>query len=244
VKTSTFPLTVVTAAVFLSGASATAATNAFGTSLQETAVPAQAFMPMTPGITLGYAPDGYVVVSPAVGTGWFSAPVPLEAGARIERLECDFHDHVTDEAHVHLRRRLQFPLNIPPAVEDIIHIHTPTGLTRYVRIGADFDHTVQTRAGTRAAYYVIDVEMTNDGTGELRFLGCRLLWSRQVSPAPLTARFSDVPTSHPFHRFVEALVASGVTGGCTTTAYCPDAPMTRGQMAVFLSVALGLHFPF
>jgi hypothetical protein len=25
--------------------------------------------------------------------------------------------------------------------------------------------------------------------------------------------------------------------------YCPDQPVTRGQMAVFLAKALGLHFP-
>jgi hypothetical protein len=36
--------------------------------------------------------------------------------------------------------------------------------------------------------------------------------------------------------------ASGITAGCSATLYCPDAPLTRGQMAVFLSKALGLHF--
>ena len=41
---------------------------------------------------------------------------------------------------------------------------------------------------------------------------------------------------------VEALAASGVTAGCGTgTDFCPNAPLTRGQMAVFLSKALGLH---
>ncbi len=82
---------------------------AFGSSSQEYAVPAQAFMPMTPGVTLGYGSDLYLVVSPAVATGWFSAPIHLEAGARITRIECDFHAHVIDEGHVHLFRRLQGP---------------------------------------------------------------------------------------------------------------------------------------
>ena len=76
------------------------------------------------------------------------------------------------------------------------------------------------------------------------FHGVRLRWKRQVSDAPTTARFEDVPTSHPFFRFVEALASAGITGGCSTNPpqYCPDAPVTRGQMAVFLSTALGLHF--
>lgn len=70
-------------------------------------------------------------------------------------------------------------------------------------------------------------------------------WYRlQVSPAPAAATFpQDVPTTHPFFRFVEALAASGVTGGCGPGAYCPDSPVTRGQLAVFLATALGLHFP-
>ena len=65
----------------------------------------------------------------------------------------------------------------------------------------------------------------------------------QVSPAPGTATFNDVPTDHPFFQFVEALAASGITAGCGGGNFCPDNPLTRGQMAVFLSIALGLHFP-
>jgi len=63
-----------------------------------------------------------------------------------------------------------------------------------------------------------------------------------VSPAPPVATFNDVPVSHPFFKFVEALKASGITAGCSVSPplYCPDSPLTRGQMAVFLAIALGL----
>jgi hypothetical protein len=66
--------------------------------------------------------------------------------------------------------------------------------------------------------------------------------SLPVSPAPATATFLDVPTNHPFFQFIEALHASGITGGCQSAPplYCPDNPVTRGQMAVFLAKALGL----
>jgi hypothetical protein len=67
-------------------------------------------------------------------------------------------------------------------------------------------------------------------------------YTLQVSPAPSVATFSDVPTGHPFFQVVEALAASGITVGCGGGNFCPDAPLTRGQMAVFLSVVLGLHF--
>jgi hypothetical protein len=79
----------------------------------------------------------------------------------------------------------------------------------------------------------------------LKFRGAMVTYRRTVSPAPATATFNDVPTGHPFFRFVEALARAGITGGCNQSPplYCPDNPVTRGQMAVFLSIALGLHFP-
>ena len=64
----------------------------------------------------------------------------------------------------------------------------------------------------------------------------------QVSPAPGFATFNDVPTGHPYFQFIEALARSGITGGCGGGNFCPDNPVTRGQMAVFLAKALGLHF--
>ena len=68
-------------------------------------------------------------------------------------------------------------------------------------------------------------------------------WKRSVSPAPLTPTFGDVPASHPFFQYIEALAASGITGGCGGGNYCPNNNVTRGQMAVFLAKALGLHWP-
>jgi hypothetical protein len=70
----------------------------------------------------------------------------------------------------------------------------------------------------------------------------RVYYRLQVAPAPATATFpNDVPASHPLFRFVEAMARTGITGGCGTGAYCPDAPLTRGQMAVFIATALGLN---
>ncbi len=64
----------------------------------------------------------------------------------------------------------------------------------------------------------------------------------QVSPAPGAATFPDVPTTDFGFQFVEALVDSGITGGCGGGLYCPDAPVTRRQMAIFIAKALGLHW--
>ena len=46
--------------------------------------------------------------------------------------------------------------------------------------------------------------------------------------------FPDVPTSQQFYAFIENLFHNGVTGGCAGGGYCPDNPVTRAQMAVFL----------
>ena len=74
------------------------------------------------------------------------------------------------------------------------------------------------------------------------FGGVRVFWRRQVSPHFGGPTFNDVPASDSAFSFVEALVASGITAGCGGGNYCPDAPLTRRQMAVFLSKALGLHW--
>jgi hypothetical protein len=46
--------------------------------------------------------------------------------------------------------------------------------------------------------------------------------------------FTDVPSSSPFCEHVEWIKNRGITTGCTATAYCPDNPVTRLQMAAFL----------
>ena len=80
----------------------------------------------------------------------------------------------------------------------------------------------------------------NDHSG---IQGVTLGYKLQVSPAPATATFSDVPTDYLYFRAIEALAASGVTSGCGGGNFCPSQPVTRGELAKFLANALGLHWP-
>ncbi|MCX7895327.1 MAG: DNRLRE domain-containing protein [Thermoanaerobaculum sp.] len=50
------------------------------------------------------------------------------------------------------------------------------------------------------------------------------------------AIFADVPDGHPFQGPIERLYQLGITAGCATNPlrFCPDAPVTRAQMATFL----------
>lgn len=92
----------------------------------------------------------------------------------------------------------------------------------------------------RADYYEFFVHLGATGN---RFGGLTLWYQRQVSPAPATATFNDVPTGYWAFPFIEALASSGITAGCGGGNYCPEAPITRAEMAVFLSGALGLYHP-
>ena len=105
----------------------------------------------------------------------------------------------------------------------------------------DSDGTRDVVSYTVRAIFGSDGDWAFDGTIKLRQV--RLLYTRQVSPAPAVATFGDVPTDHGFFQFIEALADSGITVGCGSGNFCPDAALTRGQMAVFLAKALGLHWP-
>lgn len=95
---------------------------------------------------------------------------------------------------------------------------------------------------SRRSYYVRVTQDTFDGSN--RFQAVRLYYRLQVSPGPATPTFDDVDGNHPFFPFIEALVGAGITGGCNPSPpmFCPNAFVTRAQMAAFLSRALGLHF--
>jgi hypothetical protein len=84
----------------------------------------------------------------------------------------------------------------------------------------------------------------NHFDGSTKFNNFYITYQREVSPAPATPTFADVPASDSGFQFIEALAASGITGGCGNGNFCPNANVTRRQMAVFLAKALGLHWPF
>ncbi|WP_456449069.1 S-layer homology domain-containing protein [Thiolapillus sp.] len=116
--------------------------------------------------------------------------------------------------------------------DTVVNSNTPFTLDRTQDINSDGNPDVLS--------YSIAVQLGSGG--DVCINQVAITWYRQVSPAPLAASFGDVPTSHAFFQEIEALAASGITSGCGGGNYCPDNPLTRGQMAVFLARALGLHW--
>ena len=68
--------------------------------------------------------------------------------------------------------------------------------------------------------------------------------SSYVPPA-CTGVFGDVACPSLFADWIEQLAAEGVTAGCQASPplYCPSNPVTRAQMAVFLTKTFGLPLP-
>jgi len=68
----------------------------------------------------------------------------------------------------------------------------------------------------------------------------RAKYGSSYTPPPATGVFGDVDLSHWALHFIEQLAAEGITAGCGNGNYCPEAPVNRDQMAVFLVRTFGL----
>jgi plastocyanin len=159
------------------------------------------------------------------------AGVSIPSGSRLTGFELAGCDGGAGTLVAHLYRCLdpEFDCSV---IATVIATGTPACAFESVPIT---DETVDNFAYS----YAVEVQA---GASQ-SFRAVRVFYRRVVSPAPATATFNDVPAGDPRLRFVEALVAAGITGGCGNGNYCPDDPVTRGQMAVFLSAALGLYWP-
>jgi hypothetical protein len=66
------------------------------------------------------------------------------------------------------------------------------------------------------------------------FLMKSRLGAAEIPPPATGTVFADVPASNQFAPWIEQLAGFQITGGCGSGDYCPDNPVTRAQMAVFL----------
>jgi hypothetical protein len=175
-------------------------------------------------------------INRTAGSAFMKVPVQLPSGALVNEIELNYCDTGAGSIAVHWVRQVK---NAPAVF--VTNVVVSAGTPGCVVTTGTF--TPAQTVDNNGNSYNLELFMSNaDAT--IVFLSARVGYRLQVSPAPAVATFpNDVPTTHPFFRFVEALAASGVSGGCGPGAFCPDTPVTRGQMAVFLATALGMHFP-
>jgi S-layer family protein len=220
------------------GASAQESPDYGTTNLTYVQVAAAAFVPMVSGTS--YTTTTGPVLRVAGGAGgtqvYFAAPIDIPSGALLRSLELDACDNSGVPGYV------QGTIVGSDRLGNIIH-NVPYILTD----GAGCETTVSDLtalnivANNHTKHFWL-VAIVGSSAANVGLAGMTVGYQLQVSPAPGAATFGDVPTGHPFFQFVEALAASGITGGCGGGNYCPDNPVTRGQMAVFLAKALGLQF--
>ena len=84
-------------------------------------------------------------------------------------------------------------------------------------------------------------------TGRLDIWGAYLFVGQDaggMSVLQIGNPFADVVDTHWAAKYIQRLYRAGITDGCTTTPlqYCPNAPVTRAQMAVFLLKSI--HAPY
>jgi hypothetical protein len=222
----------------------TSVPKTYGTNFQALHIGASAFQPDYPmDYSFESFGDGYIRYS-GDSLGRFSAPVTFPPGAEIHAV-CAYLYDIDPEYGVQLfltSGRL-IPGGLDPGIDFIVGV-TSSGDSGYGVYCTDVSppYTYSEAAGDDGVFlqhYVTTIVTPGNAVG-----GVKIIWRQQVSPPPAAPTFGDVPISHPFFQFIEALAASGITGGCAPGKFCPNAPLTRGQMAVFLAKALGLHWPY
>lgn len=233
--------------------------NAFGISdefiLQ---IPASAFTPTFNTVTWQTDNYGYrYATSCPSSMECFSAPVSLPSGALITRIALWAND-LDSECNIcaYLRRYKGGYTGVSPSWENIKLIDLPppsagvlylcssnTGCTHY-SYTLTTPHTVNNDVFDGGGHYNIVIRQ-GKCISNLGFKAVDIWYKLQISPAPGTATFSDVPVGSFWHRYVEAMARSGITTGYEDpdNTYGPDDFVTRGQMAAFFSRALGLHWP-
>ncbi len=177
--------------------------------------------------------------------GVFGVALHLPGGAQIVSMELDYYDNsVVGQAEA--------SLVVCDYKGNTCNYHGHCGTTDTVCSGSlnapGDDYTIVDLTGDDIVidnfenrHFILAATTTADGSTAISRIS--IGYKLQVSPGPATATFTDVPTTHPFFKFVEALHAAGITNGYPDGRFGVNDPITRGQMAVFLSAALGLNWP-
>ncbi len=220
-----------------------ARTKTYGTTRPTTvSVYASEFVPASPDVGWSMfesATGGVSRYQTSSGGGRWWAPLRVPDGARIEGVSLEGCDSTSTGQLLYGLRRTRFDDGA-----DILPVGgTGTDAAFGCTYSTKYFDDPLTIDNSNYDYWLF-VQWEGDFSSSLRFQAVQVGYWLQVSPAPTTyVTFNDVPESHPFFQFVEALAYSGITAGCGGDNYCPDAPLTRGQMAVFLAKALGLAWP-
>ena len=111
-------------------------------------------------------------------------------------------------------------------------------------------------ATSNASWLTITSGSSGTGNGTISFAGSSNVGTPQLAyitfanqrvgvmqgGSPSSQVFNDVPPSDPYFDYVSLMSTYGITAGCQASPplYCPNTPVTRAQMAVFVVAGLNL----
>ena len=180
--------------------------------------------------------DAYRYFQNSTDSRIFSASVSIPAGAQITEIGFDNCDNfATGTMTMHLVDRSDDHQEVDVAV-----VSSTDGFCGFdsFTLTTPYDH--DDNFG-----HVFEIFIEQDLVDEtLKFRSAFVEYGLRVSPAPAVPTFNDVPANDFGFQYIEALAASGITGGTGGDNYSPNAPVTRRQMAIFIAKALGLYWPY
>lgn len=233
---------LLAAAMTVAQPARTDAPRDFGTAhLTYVQIPGTAFFPRDSANAYGTTATTQVLRTSLAGapgdSSPFTAPVNLPSGALVKYLELDACE---DSG------------GIEPVEADLIATDNLGNITHISNsLATDgsgckvFSEDLTSEAiviDSKTNHYYIECSIPFTIAFHIGLAGMVVGYQLQVSPAPATATFADVPTSFLYFRAIEALAASGITTGCGSGNFCPNQNVTRGELAKFLANALGLYW--
>jgi len=208
----------------------------------------------TGGATRSIGDDGYMVNATVGAYSYYDAPLRLPEGALVEQI-CEYVND-SDPADFEYVETYLVAVKLVPGGGSPLKVIV-SGVPQIISTGDigygyyctdPFQFTLQSHVDLDGdgvvddVVYYVEAYVPYPQQNAMGLGGIRITWKRQVSPPPATPTFGDVPSTDGAWAYIEALAASGITAGCGGGNYCPDATLTRRQMAVFLAKALGLHW--
>ena len=190
--------------------------------------------------------DEYIYTIPASPSWFFDASFHVPTGAWVTGVTPWYYDN-------HASEDFWFWIYDTTALWSsastiLLHSFQSTGTPGYAAVYMQFSTMFTARNYDQplsgAHFYNILIRLgSGTASSAVRFGGFNVWYQLQITPAPGTATFSDVPVGSFGFKHIEALVASGITAGCGGSNFCPNNTLTRAEMAIFLAKALGLHWP-
>jgi hypothetical protein len=204
-------------------------------------VQSSGFQPYQSNVSVDYIGSGYRSLTGGGGGAVLAeASIQLPSGTLLERIELEACD---ESAGAQVQMNL---LECGDSPSSNCNIAATVSTGGAATPGCDYfgvNLAIPIQVDNFEGNYYLSISDSNQ-LDTTRYRSARVYYRRQVSSGPLVATFpNDVPTNHPYFRFVEALADAGITAGCAPNTFCVNSPITRGEMAVFLAAALGLHFP-